>query len=101
MKRSALRHDLIPVVVSDEREELMPDVGLIELEDAETGRRTFLDTSRKRIRNRFAEHAREQSAERDRIFRKMRLDPVEVKTGDSFVDELTRYFQRRERRQRR
>ena len=101
MKRSALRHDLIPVVVSDEREELMPDVGLVELEDAETGRRTFLDTSRKRVRNRFAEHAREQSAERDRIFRKMRLDPVEVKTGDSFVDELTRYFQRRERRQRR
>lgn len=101
MKRSALRHDLIPVVVSDEREELMPDVGLVELEDAETGRRTFLDTSRRRVRNRFAEHAREQSAERDRIFRKMRLDPVEVKTGDSFVDELTRYFQRRERRQRR
>ena len=101
MKRSALRHDLIPVVVSDEREERMPDVGLVELEDAETGRRTFLDTSRRRVRNRFAEHAREQCAERDRIFRKMRLDPVEVKTGDSFVDELTRYFQRRERRQRR
>ncbi|MAJ47805.1 MAG: DUF58 domain-containing protein [Planctomycetes bacterium TMED75] len=101
MKRSALRHDLIPVVVSDEREQLMPNVGMVELEDAESGRRTILDTSRKRVRNRFAEYAREQSASRDRIFRKMRLDPIEVQTGDSFVDELTKYFQRRERRQRR
>ena len=101
MKRSALRHDVIPVVVSDEREEIMPNVGMVELEDAESGHRTFLDTSRKRVRNRFAEYAREQKASRDRIFRKMRLDPVEVATGDSFVDELTKYFQRRERRQRR
>ena len=101
MKRSALRHDLIPVVVSDEREQLMPNVGMVELEDAESGRRTFLDTSRRRVRNRFAEYARERSATRDRVFRKMRLDPVEVQTGDSFVDELTKYFQRRERRQRR
>jgi uncharacterized protein (DUF58 family) len=101
MKRSALRHDLIPVVVSDEREQLMPNVGLVELEDAESGRRTILDTSRKRVRTRFAEYAREQSASRDRVFRKMRLDPIEVKTGDSFVDELTKYFLRRERRQRR
>ena len=101
MKRSALRHDLIPVVVSDEREEIMPNVGMVELEDAESGHRTLLDTSRKRVRNRFAEYAREQKASRDRIFRKMRLDPVEVATGDSFVDELTKYFQRRERRQRR
>ena len=101
MKRSALRHDLIPVVVSDEREQLMPNVGMVELEDAESGRRTILDTSRKRVRNRFAEYAREQSASRDRIFRKMRLDPIEVQTGDSFADELTKYFERRERRQRR
>ena len=101
IKRSALRHDLIPVVVSDQREQAMPNVGLLELEDAETGERTFLDTSRRRIRNRFSEFTRRRSASRDGIFRRMRLDPVEVRTGDSFVEELTRYFQRRERRQRR
>ncbi|MEC8560433.1 MAG: DUF58 domain-containing protein [Planctomycetota bacterium] len=101
MKHSALRHDLIPVVVTDRRELDMPDVGLVELQDAETGRSVFLDTSRRRIRNRFARFATDLVASRDRTFRRMRLDPIEVETGDSFVEELTRYFQRRERRQRR
>ncbi len=101
MKHSALRHDLIPVVVRDRRELDMPDVGFVELEDAETGRSVFLDTSRRRVRDRFARFASELVARRDRTFRRMRLDPIEVETGDSFVEELTRYFQRRERRQRR
>ena len=101
VKRSALRHDLIPVVVSDRRELDMPDVGLLELQDAETGRSVFLDTSRRRVRNRFAGFASDQVASRNRMFRRMRLDPIEVETGDSFVEQLTRYFQRRERRQRR
>lgn len=101
MKRAALRHDLIPIVVGDEREEIMPNVGLIELQDSETGRRTFLDTSRRSIRNRFREQTTERSEARERVFRRMRLDPIKVETGGSFIDELTGYFQRRERRQRR
>mgnify|MGYP001167610843 CR=1 FL=1 len=101
MKRAALRHDLIPIVVGDEREEFMPDVGMIELQDSETGERTFLDTSRKSIRNRFREQTLELARARETIFRRMRLDPIKVRTGGSFIDELTGYFQRRERRQRR
>ncbi|MED5507517.1 MAG: DUF58 domain-containing protein, partial [Planctomycetota bacterium] len=101
MTHPALRHDLTPVVVTDRPELDMPDVGLVELQDAETGRSVFLDTSRRRIRNRFARFATDLVASRDRTFRRMRLDPIEVETGDSFVEELTRYFQRRERRQRR
>ena len=100
LKRAALRHDLIPIVVGDEREEIMPNVGMIELQDSETGQRTFLDTSRRSIRNRFREQNLERSDARDRAFRRMRLDPITVKTGGSFIDELTGYFQRRERRQR-
>ena len=101
MKRAALRHDLIPIVVGDVREEIMPNVGMIELQDSETGRRTILDTSRRRIRNRFREQNQERRDARDRTFRRMRLDPIDVRTGGSFIDELTGYFQRRERRQRR
>jgi uncharacterized protein (DUF58 family) len=101
MKRAALRHDLIPIVVGDEREEIMPNVGMIELQDSETGQRTFLDTSRKSIRNRFREQNLERSEAREKVFRRMRLDPIKVETGGSFIDELTGYFQRRERRQRR
>jgi uncharacterized protein (DUF58 family) len=101
MKRAALRHDLIPIVVGDEREEIMPNVGMIELQDSETGQRTFLDTSRRRVRNRFREQTLERSEAREKAFRRMRLDPIKVETGGSFIDELTGYFQRRERRQRR
>lgn len=99
MKRASLRHDLIPVVISDDREEELANVGIIELEDAETRRRILVDTSRRRVRSRFAEYAREQREGRTKSFLKMRLDPIEVRTGESFVEELTRYFQRRERRQ--
>ena len=101
MKRAALRHDLIPIVVGDEREEIMPNVGMIELQDSETGQRTFLDTSRRRVRNRFREQNLERSDAREQAFRRMRLDPIGVRTGGSFIDELTDYFQRRERRRRR
>jgi uncharacterized protein (DUF58 family) len=101
MKRAALRHDLIPIVVGDEREAIMPNVGMIELQDSETGQRTFLDTSRRSIRNRFREQNIERDEAREKVFRRMRLDPIRVETGGSFIDELTGYFQRRERRQRR
>jgi uncharacterized protein (DUF58 family) len=101
MKRAALRHDLIPIVVGDEREAIMPNVGMIELQDSETGQRTFLDTSRRSIRNRFREQNIERDEAREKVFRRMRLDPIRVETGGSFIDELAGYFQRRERRQRR
>lgn len=101
MKRASLRHDLIPVVISDEREEELPNVGIIELEDSETHQRIVLDTSRHGVRSRFAGYARDRREGRTRSFRRMRLEPIEVQTGESFVEELTRYFRKRERRQRR
>ena len=101
LKRSALRHDVIPVVVSDVRETVLPQVGILELEDAETGRRVVVDTSRRRVRNRFETHARDRASFRDRAFRRMRLEPIEVRTGESFIEPITSYFRKRERRQRR
>jgi len=101
LKRASLRHDVIPVVVTDQREESLPKVGIIELEDAETGRRVHVDTSRRGVRRRFEGYARERSGIRTRSFRKMRLEPIEVRTGDSFIEPITSYFRKRERRQRR
>jgi uncharacterized protein (DUF58 family) len=101
MKRASLRHDVIPVVVSDEREESLPAIGIVELEDAETGRRVVVDTGRRSIRRRFEGYARERSSTRTRSFRRMRLEPIEVRTGQSFIEPLTAYFRKRERRQRR
>ena len=92
------RHDLIPVVVSDRRELELPAMGVVEFVDPETGGTFFADTSSPRFRDRYESIVREAAARRDRLFRAIRCEPIEVRTGDDIVAPLTRYFRRRERR---
>jgi uncharacterized protein (DUF58 family) len=92
------RHDVIPIVVSDPREWELPDVGLIELEDSETGDRVLVDTSSRRIREEYAARAMRNREQRDRLLRSMGIDAIYVRTGESFVEPLTRFFRARETR---
>ena len=92
------RHDLIAVSVADPREAALPDVGLIELEDAETGNRVLVDTSSKRDRNQYAELAARRRIELRELFRSLSVDQVEVETGEDYVRDLMLLFRRRERR---
>ena len=92
------RHDLIAVSVADLREAALPDVGLIELEDAETGSRVLVDTSSKRVRNQYAELAARRRIELRELFRSLSVDQVEVETGEDYVRDLMLLFRRRERR---
>jgi uncharacterized protein (DUF58 family) len=89
-------HDLIPIVVADEREFKMPAIGLIRLRDAETGKMVALDTFSKANRRAYEELKRKQAAERDALFRKLQLDPIHIYTGEDFVEPLKRFFHRRE-----
>lgn len=98
LRTASRRHDVIPILVSDRREEELPNVGLVEFTDAETGRRTVIDTGRRRVRDRFAAQAGHRRKELASMFRRMRMDPIEVRTGESFVDPLTAYFRRRGQR---
>ncbi len=92
------RHDLIPILVHDERESLLPPVRFIELVDPETGMQMLVDTSSRRFRRRFSDLARRQRATLLEDFRKLRVDSIEVATGEPFVEPLTRFFHRREAR---
>ncbi|MCH7871069.1 MAG: DUF58 domain-containing protein [Planctomycetes bacterium] len=92
------RHDLIPVLVRDERESEMPPVRYVELLDAETGEQMLVDTSSRRFRDRFAQFADERRAALISDFHKMRIDAIDVATGDSFVEPLTKFFRKREAR---
>lgn len=92
------RHDLIAVSVTDPREKRMPDVGLVELEDAETGEIVFLDTSSGAVRKRYETLGRERSDRLQKMFRSMDVDHVPVVTGDDYVKDLVRFFRVRERR---
>ncbi len=92
------RHDLIAVTVVDPREVRLPNVGLVELEDAETGEIILVDTGSAGIRKRFERLGREQSARFRELFSSMGVDQIEVMTDRDYVPNLVRFFRARERR---
>ncbi len=100
--RSANRkHDVVAVLISDPRESELPNVGLVELRDAETGRTRVVDTSSAWFRREFERIARERVVELERGLRRAGIDFVEIDAAGSVVDPLVRFFRMRERRQRR
>ena len=94
----ARRHDMVPVVLSDPFEVDFPALGLVDLEDAETGQRWLVDTSDPRVRGRFRQLMETRRDERTRIFRKLQLDHVELKAGEDYAGALQRFFRARSRR---
>ncbi|MHC5114941.1 MAG: DUF58 domain-containing protein [Planctomycetota bacterium] len=92
------RHDVILVQVGDRREREMPRAGLVELVDQETGRRLIVDTSSARWRRTFARITSAAEEEQDRRLRAYGLDCIRVRTGESFVEPLIRFFRTREAR---
>jgi uncharacterized protein (DUF58 family) len=98
---ASAKHDIIPVLLADPRDETLPDVGLATFEDLESGEAEVIDTSDKRVRAYYAHRVREARAERAAFFRKIGLDLVRIDTGGSFVAPMRDLFARRARRKRR
>ncbi len=96
LKIARRKHDIIPLVVADQREFTMPRVGLVRLHDSESGQTVILDTFSRANRRAYEQHARRQAAERDKLFQKLRLDPIHIYTGEDFVEPLKRFFHKRE-----
>lgn len=95
------RHDVIAVTLSDPREHELPNVGLLALEDAETGQIRWVDTGSRQWRQAFVERVNELKTARDRVFRKAQVDRIDISTDAEYVTPLTRFFERRARRLRR
>ncbi|HZY90059.1 MAG TPA: DUF58 domain-containing protein [Gemmataceae bacterium] len=100
-KRTGRRHDLIAVHVGDPREDELPNVGLLEVEDAETGRRRLLDTGSRAVREAYAARGRARRQALRQLARSAQIDLVEVSTDGGHLDALIRFFRLRERRLRR
>jgi uncharacterized protein (DUF58 family) len=100
-KRTGKRHDLIAVPISDPRENELPSVGLLQMEDAETGRQILVDTSSAAVREAFAARARQRRAALRQLSHGARIDLIEVSTDGGHLDALIRFFRLRERRLRR
>jgi len=94
----ARKHDVIAVTVTDPREEELPAVGLLELEDAETGDRVLADTRDRRTRDEFRRWAIERRAQRQALFRSVGVDALELHTDRPYDVPLVRFFHLRARR---
>ena len=90
------RHnDMVCVDVSDPAESALPDVGLVELEDPETGELRLVDTSSLALREAFAANARLERDEMERFFRKNAIDTISVSTDRPYIDAVRTLFKRR------
>ena len=92
------RHDVIAVKVSDPREAEIPDVGLIRLEDEETGEQLLVDTSDQSFRENYAKVVNEEEKRLNHLFNKNRIDVINISTDKSYELPLKRFFKIRERR---
>ena len=98
LRIASRRHDLVPVVISDPLEDAFPRLGLVELEDPETLRRYQVDTADPLVRGRFALEMGKRRLEREKLFKKLELDHVELRAGEDHARALTRFFRARARR---
>jgi uncharacterized protein (DUF58 family) len=98
LRMAKRRHDVILVSVSDPREQALPNVGLVEVTDSETGRRVVVDTASARWREAYERQGTEAVERRRRAFRQAKLDCIEVMTGQTYVDPLIQFFRKREAR---
>lgn len=92
------RHDFIAVHVEDEREKVFPNIGIITLEDAETGQQIEVNTTDRTTRARFADLAERQANELLRTLRRNNIDMIALRTGDDYLPALRSFFKQRERR---
>ncbi len=94
------RHDVIAVTLNDPREKELTPCGLLELQDAETGERVVIDTMDRGVRDAYARAAAERQTARDRLFRSMNVDHMDITTDEPYADSLVRFFARRKKRMR-
>ncbi len=92
------KHDIIAIKVSDPREITFDNVGLIELEDAETGEVLIIDTGSKEFRKEFAAQAEEDVTGLRKRFRSINLDFINIRTDQSYIVPLINFFKMREKR---
>ena len=95
---AARRHDLVAVRVGDVREREVPPMGFVEFEDPETGERVVVNTSGRAFQDRYGVGRAAARARVDEVFRRSRVDSIDVTTGVPYERALRRFFEERGRR---
>ena len=100
LKRINPRHDLVAISVADRRETEFPDVGLIELEDTETGEIILFDSSSTKTRRHFQKKNLDEINKRKKFFLENKIDNIEIYTDQPYTQSLIHFFQYRHRKDR-
>ena len=95
LKIAGSKHDLVGIRVVDRREAELPDVGIVELQDAETDKKVWVDTSSRRVREHYAEQWRERERQTVEMLRRGRIDTATISTDGDYVVELIKLFKQR------
>lgn len=92
------KHDLIGIVLQDQREKFLFNIGLAKFYDAETGEVRYLDTNDKQIKKEFDAYSKMMKEKRKSLFISSRLDSIEIETSQSYIKPLVDFFKQREKR---
>jgi uncharacterized protein (DUF58 family) len=98
LRVAARHHDLVCCRISDPREEELPNVGVIETQDPETGALLLVDTGSRQVRAAYARQAQADNAAVQALFRKLRIDALSLSTERPFIDDVHRLFRQRQSR---
>ncbi len=92
------KHDVIGLWLIDPREEALPEIGLLRVRDPETGEEMVVDTRDQELRRLFQERVERRKAQLEQRFRSMKMDTVQIRTDQSYIEPLMKFFKMRERR---
>jgi uncharacterized protein (DUF58 family) len=97
LRQTNRRHDLVALPIEDARERLLPDLGIVAIEDAETGELVELDTGNPAVRHRFQEISESRAAALRRAFNAEAVDSLRLETDQPYVASLMNFFKQRTR----
>ena len=92
------RHDVVGIRIYDKGETMLPNIGLVRVRDAESGKMLWLDTASKSVRDAYAKQYRDNYENFRNAFLKSGADQISIRTDESYVNALLRFFRKREAR---
>jgi uncharacterized protein (DUF58 family) len=95
LKIASKKHDLVALRIHDTREGTLPNVGLVPMQDAETEKMFFVDTSSKKVRDNFAKNRLQATEKLRKLFPASGVDLIDVTTGTDYVKPLINFFKTR------
>ena len=98
LKIASKKHDLVALRIHDTREDTLPNVGLVPMQDAETEEMMYVDTSNKKVRNNFEKNRAQETEKLRKLFLASGVDLIDITTGTDYVKPLINFFKTRGKR---